>query len=240
MSIENKNEQVRNAWVAINKLKPKEKYKRLKALSFQLDLSEQISLEDIELYAAIINSAKKIAGYPSHLNKKLQQLAHLRLKLLGIDLSDLQIVFKESFFINVEAAAIGIADLAFLQQEIELNNEEIKQVISQGERLCFSTAADGTFKVQVRIVNLEYPVFSEKENKNLVAYSDILTLQLPTGALVITDYFSITPEKTIKVPSGQYRVCFNLNKQGTYIICLAKINSETEIINNDTDIPTLE
>ncbi|WP_131783781.1 hypothetical protein [Legionella gresilensis] len=233
-------EQVRNEWIAINKLKPREKYKRLKALSFQLNLSEQISIEDIELYTSIINSAKKIAGYPSHLNKKLQQLAHLRLKLLGIDLSDLQIVFKENFFINVEAAAIGIADQAFLQQEIKFNNEEIKQIISQGERLCFSTAADGTFKVQVRIVNLDYPVFSKKESKTLIAYSDILSLQVPTGALVITDYFSIIPEKIINVPSGDYRICFNLNNQGTYIICLAKINSSNQLINNDTDIPRLE
>lgn len=69
MSIENKAEQVRAEWLAINKLNPKEKYKRLKALSFQLDLSEEVSIEDIELYTTIINSAKKVSGFPSQLNK---------------------------------------------------------------------------------------------------------------------------------------------------------------------------
>ncbi|WP_131794314.1 hypothetical protein [Fluoribacter gormanii] len=240
MSIENKAEQVRAEWLAINKLNPKEKYKRLKALSFQLDLSEEVSIEDIELYTTIINSAKKISGFPSQLNKKLQQLSYLKLKLLGIELSDLKIILKENFFINVDAAAIGIADQAFLKNETEQNNEKIKQIICQGQRLCFSTASDGTFKVQVRMVNLEYPVFSEKEKKTLVAYSDILTLEVPTGTLVITDHFSVIPEKIIKVPQGQYRVSFNLNKQDSYIICLAKINSGNQIIKNDTEIPVLE
>lgn len=239
MNIINKTEQVRTEWLAINKLNPKEKYKRLKALSFQLDLSEQISIEDIELYTTIINSAKKIAGFPSQLNKKLQQLSYLRLKLLGIDLSDLKIILKENFFIAVDAASIGIADQAFLTPGIEQDNEKIKQVICQGHRLCFSTSADGTFKIQVRMVNFDYPVFSEKENKTLLVHSDILTLEVPTGTLVFTDYFSVTPEKIIKVPPGQYRVCFNLNKQDTYIICLAKISSGNQIIKNDTEIPIL-
>lgn len=231
---------MRAEWLAINKLNPKEKYKRLKALSFQLDLSEQISIEDIELYTNIINSAKKIAGFPGQLNKKLQQLSHLRLKLLGMELSDLKIILKENFFMNVEAAAIGIADQAFLKQEMEHDNEKIKQVIRQGQRLCFSTACDGTFKIQVHIVNLDYPVFSEKENKTLIDYSNILILKVPTGILVITDYFSVFPQKIIKVPHGQYRVCFNLNKQDTYIICLAKIRSGNQIIKNETEIPILQ
>ena len=240
MSIESKIEQVRAEWLAINKLNPKEKYKRLKALSFQLDLSEHVSIEAIELYTNIINSAKKIVGYPSQLNKKLQQLSILKLKLLGIDLSDLKIILKENFSINVMSAAIGIADQAFLKQVIEEDNDLIKQVICQGQRLCFSTASDGTFKIQVRMVNLDYPVFSEKENKTLVAHSDSFTLEVPTGNLVITDYFSVIPKKIIKVPHGQYRVSFNLNKQDTYIICLAKISTGTQIIKNDTEIPTLE
>ena len=240
MSIENKAEQVRAEWLAISKLNPKEKYKRLKALSFQLDLSEQMSLEDIELYTNIINSAKKIAGFPGQLNKKLQQLSHLRLKLLGVDLSDLKIILKENFIMNVEAAAIGIADQAFLKQGIEFDKEKIKQVIHLGQRLCFSTAADGSFNVQVRIINLDYPVFPEKENKTLIDYSDILTLEVPTGILTITDSFSVFPQKIIKVPPGQYRVCFNLNKQYNYIICLAKISSENQIIKNETEIPILQ
>ena len=240
MSIESKIEQVRAEWLAINKLNPKEKYKRLKALSFQLDLSEHVSIEAIELYTNIINSAKKIVGYPSQLNKKLQQLSILKLKLLGIDLSDLKIILKENFSINVMSAAIGIADQAFLKQVIEEDNDLIKQVICQGQRLCFSTASDGTFKIQVRMVNLDYPVFSEKENKTLVAHSDSFTLEVPTGNLVITDYFSVIPKKILKVPHGQYRVSFNLNKQDTYIICLAKISTGTQIIKNDTEIPTLE
>ncbi|CEK11491.1 hypothetical protein [Legionella hackeliae] len=240
MSIPNKTDQVRSEWLAINKLNPKEKYKRLKALSFQLDLSEDLTIEDIELYTTIINSAKKIAGFPSQLNKKLQQLSYLKLKLLGIDLSELKIVLKENFFIDLEAAAIGIADEAFLKYGLEQDQEKIKQVICQGQRLCFSTGCDGTFKVQVRMVNLEYPVFSEKEQKTLIAYSDILTLEVPTGTLVITDYLSEIPEKIIKVLPGQYRVCFNLNKQDTYIICLAKISSRNSCIKNDTEIPVIE
>lgn len=240
MNTENKAEYIKAEWLAANKLTPKEKYQRLKALCFKIDLSQEVSLEDIALYTTIINSAKKIIGSPSQVNKKLQHLSRLKLKLLGLNLSDLKIILKENFLINVATAAIGIADQAFLKDEMGEDEEKIKQIICTGQRLCFSTACDGTFKVQVRMINLEYPVFSEKEERKLVAYSEILILDVPTGILAITDYFSDIPSKIIHVPPGQYRVCFNLNKQETYIICLAKISSDKQAIKNNIEIPVLE
>jgi hypothetical protein len=233
-------EQVKSEFSKINQLNPKEKYRKFKELSFKLEIHDQLSLEEIELYKQVIESAKKIVGFPGSLNKKLQQLSGLRLKHLGIKLEDLKTILKINFDITLNTAVVGLADKLYFSLNINDHMKEVALLISQGKCLFFSTGYDGIVKIQVRVVNLEYPVFSVKEQKTLLGCSETLDLDMPTGTLVIGDYISDIPQKVIEIPPGQYRVCFNLDKGENYIICMAKITSENRQITNNPEIPHIE
>lgn len=238
-------EKIQSEWKRIQALAPKDKYKELKNLCMGLTIPEDVTLSHIHFYSHLIRTAKKTVGDPSVLNKKLQLFYAAQLKLLNVDISTLEILFKKNYKIDVNTATVGLGDIEYMHQLGESNSGDVSALMAQGKRLFFSTGSDGLMPIQIRVVNLEYPVFSQKESACFSAYSEVYTIHLPSGNLVLTDY--LNPEVQVKVAlaSGYYRVCINVyvnpnTENSVYYICLAKITTSPEVIQNPVEIQTLE
>jgi hypothetical protein len=102
-------------------------------------MSEQLTVDEINLYTKIVESARKIMGFPGILNKKLQELIQHRIRQLGVDLSSIKNLVKKDVPVTLASATVGIADEQFVNDTYEDNNKALEQIIAQGKRLFFST-----------------------------------------------------------------------------------------------------
>ncbi len=228
-----------DVWNNIQTLPAKEKYKQLKALAYCIGPSDNPNIEEIDFISMIYRKVINIKGFPGTLTTTLNQLNLLRLKTMGIDPNSIKINLKKNIKMTIDTATIGFGDQ---QWQGKKYYDKIDELVKQGHRIFFSTGADGTYHVQIRIIDAPFPVLSVKEYRRIGESSNIYYLKINSGKLTLTDYLG--EQACIDITPGNYKVCIYVyslhNKEFSYYICLAKSEKfQSNKVSNDV-IPVLQ
>jgi len=227
---------IQTQWANIQTLPPREKYNELKKLCFQIPYSGPMTPEEINFYKKLLYSAKKLFTFPEKLNGILQAIFENYLQYLNIDINQLKVIRKKNVSISLNTATMGIGD----KSVISLENQDSKKLMLEGKRIFFSTAGDGEFPIKWRFINLPEPIYNKRESKNIIQYSDIYTLHLPTGIIALTDFDSPVALAEFEVEPGDYKMCMVVFRDYVYGICFAKVTPLSVIQPNNVEIECLQ
>lgn len=231
-------------WNDCLKLSPKDKYRKIQDIAYQVsreDYVNSIPSTDIDLSINIINQATKVDGYPQKYAKGLALLIAKKLSLTGDDKAE--IVSKKSGQVTTESGIIRIGDPS-LENSINLSDfddQNLLEVTNQAKRLYFSTAGDGTFEVQLRLIKATEPVLTPKGYKLVAGSTDTVVLQIPSGNISIGDILVSENDLSMTIPVGNYKVCaylFATREFRSYYVVFTATDSPA--VNQSTRVSVLE
>lgn len=200
---------INEEWKNALSLNPKDKYKKIQEIAFQVSGDEFVSKvenTDIDLCINIINQAVKVDGYPQKYAKGLALLIAKKLSLTGDDKAE--IISKESGQVSTESGVISIGDPTF-EDSIDLNDVDDKnllEITNQGKRLFFTTGGDGTYDVQLRLIKATEPVLTPSEYKLVVGSTETVILQVSSGKISVGDIHFTTEDISMTIPTGNFKV----------------------------------
>jgi len=179
----------------------------------------------------------------------LSQIALARFKLLGI--AEPKIIKKKNLIISTDSASFTICDAHSNSYSLFETKEQILSRMNMGEYYTFSTAADGVYNMQLRLVDGPEPMLASKEYKRVEESGSEVIIQIPSGLVTVSDGFidedeiesqSLASVVTMKVPPGFYKIrVFVLifpNDDSSYYIVFAPTDKLSQ--NALADIETLE
>ena len=229
---------VQNAFAELQKLTPKEKYKKIRSVAALAEkaLKDASDVNELALYSTIFKSA----GNSRLLNKAKTKEYELR----GI--TDIKTLKTKLGTVNVESGLIAVGD-PNTGYKAEYNLQKILGEMNDNHAFyCVGTGGDGTFDVTLRLVDINEPLLGAKEHKFILNTSSTATIKISSGYIKCADFWDISNSATAgvgyEIENGYYKVAFYLkdikDKYFGFVVILTKTTNEAP--NNLTELETVD
>lgn len=223
---------------------PRERFKILKQIGFEalekFNSSKDPSVDDLKNYREIFTIVKTVPAISNKFQIALTKIINKYLLLLGCD--NPKILLKKSTTIVLDSATIAIGDKSYSTDTSEALDEI--ELINAGKIYSFGTGSDGTFNVQLRVVEAPEPVLTSKEYKNVVGASPTIFLTFPSGKVAVDDYGISSSNNQIEetIIPGNYKCQVFVFKfpKGDYSFYIVLSKCEHFTLNNENEILRLE
>jgi hypothetical protein len=233
-------------WNYLQTLSPREKYAEAKRLAFAIKEAtsvNQIPQSEIDEAIEVFNKCLRLQGGNPQMNMVRSKLIMAKQK--GTDRDQINIISKLPLVIGVESGTLLVAD-PDREKEFELvhfDTIECVKIMNKGQGLVWSTGGDGTFDIQLRLVEASEPMLMPKEYKLVTGSTDTIVVEVKSGKLTVGDFGLLQEQnKWLTVEPGNYKVCaylFDTQKDFlAYYVVVCK--TDDSAVNDVSDIFDLQ
>lgn len=230
--------QIQNEWKKIQTLDIRSKHKAMRTLFHDIYTSykkEAVNVEQLKFYIKVVKQIIQAPNFPDQALRFHSKLIADWLNLTGN--KNVEIISKITGKIPVETATIAIADPSYFDiDEVRKDYayQNYPQLINQGKFFIFGTGADGTYNVQLRVVDALEPVLTQKEFRYVKDSTESVIIHIPSGFITVADPCFLDNEKyylSTRITPGNYKICVYLfhipKKIQSFYIILCRTDKET-------------
>jgi hypothetical protein len=202
------------------------------------------SLEILKVYEDILRGGLASFYFKNKIVVTIAKIHQKKLEILGI--KKISVLQKQKGIVAVDSGTICILDSShpYAKDTLPLDFDVI-DTMKKGHILCFGTAGDGLFNVEIRVVDSPEPLLIQKEMKKVIGGSSRpFILSVPEGTIWAYDCLCGIKEQRVelKVQPGLYKVAvFIVELSDEDYIFNIVLSQTNDFSNNDlTEIENLE